>query len=72
MEVRLSALPAGRPLLAGRFVVLNSVTVIVRLEGLGQLKNPMTSSGMEPATFRLVAYCLNQLRYRVSRIQIFI
>jgi hypothetical protein len=28
---------------------------IARLEGLGQLKNPMTSSGTEPATFRLVA-----------------
>jgi hypothetical protein len=26
----------------------------VRLEGLGQLKNPMTSSRIEPATFRLV------------------
>jgi hypothetical protein len=26
----------------------------VRLEGLGQLKNPMTSSAIEPATFRLV------------------
>jgi hypothetical protein len=37
----------------------------VRLEGLGQLKNPMTSSGIKPATFRLVAECLNQLRYRV-------
>jgi hypothetical protein len=35
----------------------------VRLEGLGQLKNPMTSSRIEPATFRLVAECLNQLRY---------
>jgi hypothetical protein len=38
---------------------------IVRLEGLRQLKNPMTSSGIETATFRLVAYCLNRLRYRV-------
>jgi hypothetical protein len=33
----------------------------VRLEGLGQLKNPMTSSGIEPATFQLVAYCLVDL-----------
>jgi hypothetical protein len=27
---------------------------ILRLEELGQLKNPVTSSGIEPATFRLV------------------
>jgi hypothetical protein len=39
----------------------------VRLEGLGQLKNIVTSSGIEPATYRLVAQCLNQLRYRVHR-----
>jgi hypothetical protein len=38
----------------------------MRLEGLGQLENPMTSSGIEPATFRFVAYCLDQLRYRVN------
>jgi hypothetical protein len=37
----------------------------VLLEGLGQLKNPMTSSGIEPATFRFVAQRLNQLRYLV-------
>jgi hypothetical protein len=61
MAVRLSALRAGRPLPPGRFLVLIPVRgcidprVIVRLEGLGQLKNPMTSSGIEPATFRLVA-----------------
>jgi hypothetical protein len=36
----------------------------VQLEGLGQLKNPMTS-GMELATFRLVTKCPNQLSYRV-------
>jgi hypothetical protein len=27
----------------------------VRLEGLGQLKKKSTSSGLEPATFQLVA-----------------
>jgi hypothetical protein len=37
--------------------------VKVQLEGLGQLKNPMTSLGIEPTTFRLVAQCPNQLHY---------
>jgi hypothetical protein len=64
----MSALRAGRPLTPGRFLVLISVRGwvdprdIVRLEGLGKLKNPMTS-GIEPMTFQLVAQCLYQLRY---------
>jgi hypothetical protein len=39
--------------------------LIVRLEGLGQLKNPMTSSEIEHTTFGLVAQCLKLLRYSV-------
>jgi hypothetical protein len=68
MAMRLSALRAGRPLPAGIFLVLISLRglvdprAIVRLEGLGQLKKKSTSSGLETATFRLVAQYLNQLR----------
>jgi hypothetical protein len=50
-----------RPLLPpGRFLVLIFVTgwvdsrAIVRLEGLGQLKNPMISSVIDSASLRLV------------------
>jgi hypothetical protein len=61
MAVKLSALRAGRPLPLGRFLLLISVRgridprATVQLEGLGRLKNPTTSSVIEPATFRLVA-----------------
>jgi hypothetical protein len=71
MAVRLSSLRGGRPLSPGRFLVLISVRgrvdprAIIRLERLGLLKNRMTSLEFEPATFRLVVWCLNQLRYRV-------
>jgi hypothetical protein len=41
----------------------------VQLEGLGQSKNPMTSPGIEPETFRLVSQCLDQLRYNYTKIQ---
>jgi hypothetical protein len=38
----------------------------VRLEGLDQLKNPMTSSGIEPMTFLLEVQCFNQLCYHIQ------
>jgi hypothetical protein len=50
----LSALPASRPLPLGRSMELISVggwvnlRAIVQLEGLGILKYPMTSSGLDP------------------------
>jgi hypothetical protein len=56
MVVRLSALCTGCPLLPGRFLVLISIRgfvnprAIVLLEGLGQFKNPMISSGIEATT----------------------
>jgi hypothetical protein len=50
------------PLPQEMFLVIISVDprVIVRPEGLCQLKIPVTLSGIDPATFRFVAQCLNQ------------
>jgi hypothetical protein len=42
--------------------------IIERLEGLGQLKNSVTLSLLDPATFLLVTYCLNRIHNRVPRV----
>jgi hypothetical protein len=61
MAVRLSACRADRTLTPRKIPgthfgqEADSVRAIVRVERLGQLKTPITSTGIETATFHLVA-----------------
>jgi hypothetical protein len=77
MAVRLSAPRAGRPLPPGRFLVLISVRgwvgprAIVLLEGLGQLKNLVTSSGIK-LTYSLAVRSSENLRLLYTWYPIFL
>ena len=68
---RLSALRTGRLYPPGDNLILLSVRSLSRPQGhttAGTFKSkkiPMTPSGIDNMTFRLVAQCVNQMRHRV-------
>jgi hypothetical protein len=70
MAVRLSALRAGRPLPPKKIPGTHFCQRLSRPQGHSAAERirsteKITLSGPEPPTFRLVALCLNQLRYRM-------
>jgi hypothetical protein len=73
MAVSLSALRAKRPWTPWRFLILVFVSDwidpsdILKLEGVGQLKNSMAWLRIESAAVQLVVHSLNQLRHLMSQ-----
>jgi hypothetical protein len=58
---------------AKTFHALDRTATVVGLEGLGQLKDPVTSSGNEPVTFRKISAFLSlQLDFKLGMVTFFL